>query len=76
MHWINIQIELNIVDKPFEFFFRLVEILIVIVEITVDEKSEKIIEIAEEAIGDEVYSNSLKFSRKSTDINEFDEERV
>ena len=47
-----------------------------IAEISVDEKYATTIETTEEAVGDEVCSNTLKLIRKSGDVNELDEERV
>jgi hypothetical protein len=46
------------------------------VEISVDEKYASNIEAAEDALGDEVYYNYLKFGRKLVDKPENDEERV
>ena len=48
----------------------------VIAEISVDDKYAGIIEVAEDALGDEVYYNYLKFGRKIVDSTENDEERV
>jgi hypothetical protein len=72
---LNIQIELNIVKKSlFCLLFRLK--YFILVEIFLDEKSAANIEIAEDALGDEVYYNYLKMGRKLVDENELDEERV
>ena len=45
-------------------------------EISLEEKSISSIEIAEDALGDEVYYTHLKTSRKLTDETDLDEERV
>lgn len=45
-------------------------------EILLEEKSMSSIETAEDALGDEVYYNHLKTSRKLTDETDLDEERV
>jgi uncharacterized phage-associated protein len=50
--------------------------IFVIVEIFLDEKSANNVEIAEDALGDEVYYNYLKVGRKLIDENILDEERV
>ncbi len=46
------------------------------IEIVLDEKSATNIEIAEDALGDEVYYNYLKIGRKLIDENDLNEERV
>jgi hypothetical protein len=48
----------------------------VIVEIRVDEKYANNIEVAEDALGDEVYYSYLKFGRKIVDSTDNEEERV
>ncbi len=45
-------------------------------ETVLDEKKVKNIEIAEDALGDEVYYNYLKSTRKLLDETDLDEERV
>jgi len=45
-------------------------------EISLNEKYITIIEIAEDALGDEVYYNHLKLGRKLVDETDLDEERV
>jgi len=72
---LNIQIVLNIVKRSlFCLSFQLK--YFILVEIFLDEKSASNIEIAEDALGDEVYYNYLKMGRKLVDENELDEERV
>jgi hypothetical protein len=72
---LNIQVERNIVENIC-FFSSLKLNLSVAVEISVDEKSANTIEVAEDALGDDVYINYLKFGRKLVDKTENDEERV
>ncbi len=48
----------------------------IVVEICFDEKSATTIEIAEDALGDEVYYNYLKMGRKLVAENDLDEERM
>ncbi|CAF1566383.1 unnamed protein product, partial [Rotaria sordida] len=45
-------------------------------EITLDEKSASNIEIAEDALGDEIYYNYMKIGRKITEAGDIDEERI
>lgn len=45
-------------------------------EINLDEKKATLIEISEDAFGDEVYYNYLKLNRKLVDETDLDEERV
>jgi len=45
-------------------------------EINLDEKKAILIEISEDAFGDEVYYNYLKLNRKLIDETDLDEERV
>jgi len=47
-----------------------------LLEITLSEKRATHIEIAEDALGDEVYYNYLKLTRKLVDEVDLDEERV
>jgi len=47
-----------------------------LLETVLDEKKVKNIEIAEDALGDEVYYNYLKLNRKLLDETDLDEERV
>jgi hypothetical protein len=70
---INIQAELatvknNILSFDWNSLVR--------IEIVLDEKSATNIEIAEDALGDEVYYNYLKIGRKLIDENDLNEERV
>ncbi len=70
---INIQAELatvknNILSFDWNSLVR--------IEIVLDEKSATNIEIAEDALGDEVYYNYLKIGRKLIDENVLNEERV
>ncbi len=70
---INIQAELatvknNILSFDWNSFVR--------IEIVLNEKSATNIEIAEDALGDEVYYNYLKIGRKLIDENVLNEERV
>ncbi len=46
------------------------------IETILEEKRITNIEIAEDALGDEVYYNYLKLNRKLLDETDFDEERV
>ncbi len=75
---LNIQIELNIV-KPkilvFVFILHLIEYFC-FTEILLDEKSASNVEIAEDALGDEVYYSYSKTGRKLLDENDLDEERM
>ena len=48
----------------------------VLIEITLDEKLATNIEIAEDALGDEVCVNYLSVGRKLVNENDLDEERV
>ncbi len=70
---LNIQIELNIVK---------IKILVCLIEyfcfpeILLDEKSASNVEIAEDALGDEVYYSYSKTGRKLLDENDLDEERM
>ncbi len=70
---INIQAELatvknNILSFDWNSLVR--------IEIVLDEKLATNIEIAEDALGDEVYYNYLKIGRKLIDENDLNEERV
>lgn len=47
-----------------------------VVEIVLDERVTTNIEVAEDALGEEVYYNYLKISRKLVDETDMDEERV
>ena len=72
-------IELNIVMNVSEqetFASLCTPLSLCSLEILLDEKSIASVEIAEDALGDEVYYNHLKTSRKLTDETDLDEERV
>jgi len=73
----DIQVEQNTVrrrKKNVEHFVG--EKTIFSLEINLDEKKAILIEISEDAFGDEVYYNYLKLNRKLIDETDLDEERV
>jgi hypothetical protein len=72
---LNIQIEQNIVSKKTILSFD-TNIFFSFTEISLDEKLASVIEIAEDAIGDEVYYTFLKTTNKLDEVTELDEERV